>query len=99
MRVHDLHAYRKIDVTRERISRYLELREILLSVQTVFNLVNAAVVCAVMESISGLEPSSVITEPRYLKLVTEVGSMMLAAYHVDFCGIVMVKPMVHLGWQ
>ena len=49
---------------------YLELREILLSFKTSFNLVNAAVVCAVLESISGLEPSSVITEPRYLKLVT-----------------------------
>ena len=61
---------RKMDVTRERISRILELREILLSFQTDFNLVNAAVVCAVLESISGLEPSSVITEPRYLKLVT-----------------------------
>ena len=59
-----------MDVTKERISRILELREILLSLQTGFNLVNAAVVCAVMESISGLEPSSVITEPRYLKLVT-----------------------------
>ena len=29
-----------------------------------------AVVCAILESISGLEPSTVITEPRYLKLVT-----------------------------
>ena len=56
-------------MTRERISRILELREILLSIQTGFSLVNA-VVCAVLESISGLEPSSVITEPRYLKLVT-----------------------------
>ena len=27
------------------------------------------VVCAILESISGLEPSSVRTEPRYLKLV------------------------------
>ena len=63
MGVHDSSAYRKMDVTRERISRILELREILLSVLTGFNLVNAAVVCAVMESISDLEPSSVITEP------------------------------------
>ena len=69
-RVHDSQAYRKIDVTREHISCILELREILLSNQTGFNFVNAAVVCAVLESISGLEPSSVITEPRYLKLVT-----------------------------
>ena len=71
VRVHDSQAYRKMDVTREYISRILEmeLREILLSVQTGFNLVNAAVVCAVLESIAGLEPASVITEPRYLKLV------------------------------
>ena len=32
-----------------------------------FKLVNAAVVCAIMESNSSLEPSS---EPRYLKLAT-----------------------------
>ena len=70
VRVHDSQAYRKIDVTRERISRILELREILLSIKTGFSLVNAAVACAILESISGLEPSSVITEPRYLKLVT-----------------------------
>ena len=70
MRVHDSQAYRKMDVTRERIIRILELREILLSFQTGFNLVDAAVAYAILESISGLEPPSVITEPRYLKLVT-----------------------------
>ena len=70
MRVHDSQAYRKMDVTRERISRILELREILLSIQTGFSVVSAAVACAILESISGLEPSSVITEPRHLKLVT-----------------------------
>ena len=70
VRVQDSQAYRKMDVTRECISHILELREILLSFQTGFNLVNAAVVCAVLESISGLEPSSVITEPRYMKPVT-----------------------------
>ena len=70
MRVHDSQAYRKMDVTKERISRILELREILLSFQNGFSLVNVAVVCAILESISGLEHSSVLTEPRYLKLVT-----------------------------
>ena len=59
-----------MDVTWERISRILELREIFLSIQTGFSLVNAAVACAILESILGLEPSSAITEPRYLKLVT-----------------------------
>ena len=54
MRVYDSQAYRKIDVTRERISRILELREILLSIQTGFSLVNAAVPCAILQSNSGL---------------------------------------------
>ena len=57
-------------MTRKCISHILDLREILLSIQTGFSLVKAAVVCAILESISGLEPSSVITKPRYLKLVT-----------------------------
>ena len=71
MRVHDSQAYRTMDVTKERISRILELREIFLSFQTGFNVVNAAaVICVILKSISGLEPSSVMTEPRYLKLVT-----------------------------
>ena len=71
MRVHDSQAYRKMDLTRKRICRIMELREILLSFQTGFDLVNAAVVSVILESISGLEISSVITEPRHLKLVTE----------------------------
>ena len=70
VRVHDSRAYRKLDATGERTSRIFELREMLLSSQTGLNLINAAVVCAVLESISGLEPSSVITEPRYFKLVS-----------------------------
>ena len=50
MRVHDSQAYRKMDVARERISRILELREILLSLQIGFSLVNAAVACAILQS-------------------------------------------------
>ena len=70
VRVHDSQACRKMDVTRECINHILELREILLSFQTGFNHVNAAVVCVILESILGLEPLSVITEPRHLKLAT-----------------------------
>ena len=76
VRVHYSQTYRKIDVTMEPISRILELREILLLFQTGSNRVNAAVACAILESISGLKPLSVITEPRYLKLVT---------IHFDLC--------------
>ena len=52
VRVHNSQAYREMGVTRERISRILELREILLSFQTGFSLFNAAVVCAVPERIA-----------------------------------------------
>ena len=62
MTVHDSQAYRKMEVTMACISHILELREILLSIQTGFSVVSAAVVCAILESISGLEPSSVITD-------------------------------------
>ena len=88
VRTHDSQAYRKVDVTRERIRRILELREILLSFQTGFNLVNAAVVCAILESISGLEPSSVITEPRYLKVVTVKLLSIYFDLSVDATGVV-----------
>ena len=70
VRVRDSQAYREMDVARKRISRILELREIFLSIQTGFSHVNAAVVRAIPLSISGLEPSSVITDSSYLKLVT-----------------------------
>ena len=50
-------------MTQERTILNLERREMLLSFQIDFNLVSAAVVCAILESISGLEPSSDITEP------------------------------------
>ena len=87
MRVHDSQAYRKMDVKRERISRILELKKILLSIQIGFSLVNAAVACAILQSNSGLEPSSVIIEPRYLKLVT-VSS---------FCPFTLISVLMPLG--
>ena len=83
VRVHDSQAYRRMDVTREHIDRILELREILLSIQTGFSLVNAAVVCAILESISGSELSSVITEPRYLKLNCDC--LKPLSIHFDLC--------------
>ena len=51
----------------------------LLSFQTGFNLLNAAVVYAILESISGLGPSSDTTELRYLKLMT----LMLLSLYFD----------------
>ena len=70
LKAHDSKAYRKVNVTRERISSIMEPREMLLSFQTGFNLVKSAVVCAILESIFGLESSSDTTELRYLKLRT-----------------------------
>ena len=70
VRVHNSQAYRKMDVTKEHISGILEMREMLLSSQTGINLDNFAVVCAIMKSIIGLEPSSDTAEPRFFKLMT-----------------------------
>ena len=53
-----------------------------MSFQTGFNLVNAAVVCAIQESISGLELSSVITEPRYFEACD---SLKLLSIYFDLC--------------
>ena len=62
----------------------MELREILLSFQTDFNLVNAAVVCAILESISGLEPSSVIRYFSY-KVLEACDSLKLLSIYLDLC--------------
>ena len=69
-------------MTRERISRILELREILLSFQTACNLVSAAVVCVILDSISGMEPSSVITEPKVLEACD---CLKLLSIYLDLC--------------
>ena len=69
-------------MTRERISRILELREMLLSFQTGLNLVNAAVLCAFLESLSSLESSSDTNEPTYLKLVTVSNFCPLTLIHL-----------------
>ena len=69
-RVHVSEAYRKMDMTRERISVIFELTVMFLSFHKSFNLISAAVVCAILASISGSEPSSVIIDPKYLKLFT-----------------------------
>ena len=79
MRVHDSQAYRKMDVTRERISRILELREILLSFQIGFSLVNAAVACAILQSNSGLEPSSVITDITVINIINKLKPIVYTA--------------------
>ena len=81
--VHDSQAYRNMDVTREHISRILELRKILLTFQSLFSLVNAALVCAILESTTGSEPSSVITEPRHSKLAEDNTEQIEATSGVD----------------
>ena len=55
---------------RECISFTFDPRDTLLSLQPGFRFVSAAVACAVLERISGLELSSQTTAPRYLKLIT-----------------------------
>ena len=60
-------AYNSTQITRESIGLIFELREICLSLQMVFSLASAAVVCAILDGTLGLEPWSVTTAPKYLK--------------------------------
>ena len=75
--VHVSHSYKDMDMARERISLTLELMAMFLSFQMTFSLVTAAVVWAILESNSGLDPSSDTIDPRYLKLRT-VSSFLLS---------------------
>ena len=59
-----------MEMTRECISFTFDARDTLLSLQMCFSFLIAAVACAILERISCLEPPSVTTAPRYLKLVT-----------------------------
>ena len=55
--VHVSHAYKNMDMARERISLILELMAMFLSFQMTFSLVTAAVVWAILDSTSRLDPS------------------------------------------
>ena len=60
-----------MDVTRKHISCILELREILLSFQTGFNLVNVAVVCAILQSV--YDTINVLKKASYVTLEMSLG--------------------------
>ena len=74
VRVHDSQAHRRMCVRKERIGRILKLRELFLSFEIGLNLDSVAVVSAILESISGLEPSLIIAEHRCLKQLVTVGT-------------------------
>ena len=67
--VHVSHAYKNMDMARERISLILELMAMFLSFQMTFSLVTAAVVWAILESTSGLDPSFDTIAPRVGRLL------------------------------
>ena len=60
--------YKTIDMTRERNSLIFQLRSMFLSSQMILSFVSAAMVWAILECISGMDPSSVTMDPKYLKL-------------------------------
>ena len=66
-----------MEMARECISLILELMAMFLSFQMTFSLVTAAVVWAILDRTSGLDPSSDTIAPRYLKLRT-VSSFLLS---------------------
>ena len=69
-RIHVLHAYRNAGMTSASISLIVapSPRAMLLSVHIGFSFVSAAVVYAILATISDFDSSPVTNEPRYLKL-------------------------------
>ena len=62
IKVHVLHVYRNIHVACDRISLILDRRVMFISFHIGFSIVSVAVVWAIFEMISGLNPPSVISE-------------------------------------
>ena len=60
--------YKNIDMTRERNSLIFELRSMFLLSEMILSFVSAAMVWAILECISGTDPSSVTMALKYLKL-------------------------------
>ena len=67
--VHDSQAYRNMEMTRECISLTFDPRDTFLTLQMGFSFVRTAVACAILERISGLEPSSETTAHTSYKKV------------------------------
>ena len=70
VRVHVSQAYRKVEMTKDCFSLILKLSAMFLSFHMVLSFVNAPIVWAILDSISCFDPSSVTTEPKYLKFWT-----------------------------
>ena len=60
----------KVDKMSIRISLTLEASEMFLSLHMIFSLERAVVVWAILERISGFDPSLETNAPRYLKFIT-----------------------------
>ena len=56
MNVRDSQAYKSIQAAKESMSLIFELKEIFLSFQIIFSLAGVALVCAILNSTSGLKP-------------------------------------------
>ena len=92
--VHDSHTYKNMDMARERIS--LIVMVMLLSFQMTSSLVTAAVVWTILDSTSGLDPSSDTTiAPRYIKLQTVSSSLLSMVMSV----LMPLMPRVHCEAQ
>ena len=89
VRVHDSQAYRNLNVTRECISRILELREMLLSFQTGFNLANAE-----WRISQASNPRINTTEPKYVELACDCLKLLSVYFDllVDAAGVVTSIP-------
>ena len=76
-------------MTRERISLIVELMAMFLSFKMTFGLVTAAVVWAILDSASGLDPSSDTIAPRHLQLRTVQYLVVYGNVSADAFGVIL----------
>ena len=68
VKVQATRGYKNMDTTREQNSLIFELRSMILSFQMILSPVSAAMVWAILERTSGMDPSSATVAPKHLKL-------------------------------
>ena len=77
VRVHISHAYKKIEMTKERLILILELRAMFLSFDMVLSFDNAPTVWSILDRVSCFDPSSVINVGEWFRTTAGVGHVCL----------------------
>ena len=85
VQIHDLHAYRIIEMTRALLSLSFDLGAMILFFQLLFSFDKSAITLAVLFSISGFKFWSLMMEPRYCLLLIWYLKLLILRKIYPFC--------------